>query len=302
MDRDRAKFVLRSFRPDGGDADEPAFAEALALATKDWELGEWLANERARDAAFASLLTEAEIPDDLREAIFEVLEGVEEKPAEFDADFVGALAAVRAPEGLREQILGAMEVEQQVHEFPGVTRGGWLRVALWTTTVAAVAAVVIGVGMFFAGAGGSVLAGTTPAELQDSAITLLEDPLLSFDLENDRQAVLAAWLEERNLPVPGTLPVGLRGVRVLGCKVLKVGEGESRGSMICYLKDEEKFHLVIVKRDALETDSMSGLRSAVTRCHSCPKNIGWAMTRWADRDHAYFLFGKMASERLAGLF
>ncbi len=39
MDKERAKFVLQSFRPDGADVDDIDFAEALVLATKDRELG-----------------------------------------------------------------------------------------------------------------------------------------------------------------------------------------------------------------------------------------------------------------------
>jgi hypothetical protein len=304
MDRERAKFVLRSFRPDGEDADEPAFAEALALATKDRELSEWLANERAQDAAFSAILAKIEIPDDLREAIFDVLEGAQDQPAEFDADFVGALAAVRPPDGLREQILGAMEVEQKVAEVPQVHRRGFFRAAMWTTSVAAAIAVIVGVGAFFAGAGGNALAGTTPAELQDSAVKMLEDPFLSWDLENDRQAVLKEWLADRQLPVPGEIPPGLEGVRGIGCKLLKIGEGEqeSKGSLVCFYKDGKKFHLITIQRDSVKIDKMAALQEAGGSCYDCPRNPGWAMTRWSDREHAYFLLGKMEVGQLAGLF
>jgi len=57
MDKEEARFILRCFRPDGADAENPDFAEALAWAAKDRELGEWLARERARDADFASALS-----------------------------------------------------------------------------------------------------------------------------------------------------------------------------------------------------------------------------------------------------
>lgn len=302
MDKERAKFILGSFRPDGEDADEPAFAEALALAARDRELGEWLADERAQDAAFAAILADVEIPEDLRDAIFEVLEGAQDHPADFDADFVGALAAVRPPEGLRDQILGAMEVEQKVVEMPERHRRGYFKAAMWTTSVAAVIAVVVGVGFFFAGAGGNALAGTTPLELQDSAVDLLEDPFLSLDLQNDRQAVLTEWLSERDLPTPAELPEGLKGVRGIGCKRLEIGEGKSRGSLICFIKDGERYHLITVKRESVKTDKMGDLEGAGEFCYDCPRNPGWAVTRWSDREHAYFLLGKMEAGQLAGLF
>ena len=50
MDKEQARFILRSFRPDGADVNDQDFAEALALATANRELGEWLAAERAFDA------------------------------------------------------------------------------------------------------------------------------------------------------------------------------------------------------------------------------------------------------------
>ena len=56
MDKERARFVLSCFRPDGADAGDPDFAEALRMAAGDRELGEWLARERAQDAAFAQAL------------------------------------------------------------------------------------------------------------------------------------------------------------------------------------------------------------------------------------------------------
>ena len=63
MDKEQAKFILQCFRPDGGDALDTDFAEALGLATKDRELGEWLVKERSTDAAFAAALESVEIPE-----------------------------------------------------------------------------------------------------------------------------------------------------------------------------------------------------------------------------------------------
>ena len=69
MDNEESRFILRCFRPDGADAENPDFAEALAWAAKDRELGEWLARERARDADFANALNSVTIPSILREEI-----------------------------------------------------------------------------------------------------------------------------------------------------------------------------------------------------------------------------------------
>ena len=47
MDKEHAKFLLQSYRPDGADAQDSDFAEALQLAAEDRDLGEWLANEHS---------------------------------------------------------------------------------------------------------------------------------------------------------------------------------------------------------------------------------------------------------------
>lgn len=301
MDKERAKFILQSFRPDGEDADEPAFAEALELAAKDRELGEWLATERAQDAAFAAMLSDVEIPEDLRDAIFDVLEGAQDQPAEFDADFVGALASLRAPGGLRDQILGAMEVEQKVAEMPQKHRRGFFKAAVWTTSAAAVVAVLVAVTIFFAGAGGNAIAGTTPVEVEHSAIEMLESPFFSLDLRNDRQAALYQWLEVKNLPSP-ELPEGLQGVQGIGCKLLEIGKAKSRGSLICYKKDGKTVHLVMMEREAIDSGQVNGIKDAAGKCRGCDKNEGWAVTRWADAEHIYFLLSKMEPEELATVF
>ena len=87
MDKEQAKFILQSFRPDGADAQDPDFADALAVAAEDRELGEWLAEERAQDASFAAALASVEIPEALRENILGVLRGEDraEDYSEMDA-------------------------------------------------------------------------------------------------------------------------------------------------------------------------------------------------------------------------
>jgi hypothetical protein len=302
MDKERAKFILQSYRPDGEDANEPAFAEALMLAVQDREMGEWLAAERAQDAAFAGMLSEVKIPEDLRKAIFEVLEGAQDHPADFDADFIGALSALRAPKGLRNQILGAMEVEQKVEEMPKKHKRGFLKTVMWTTSAAAVVLAMVVVTFFFAGAGGGALAGTTPKEVERSAIEMLESPFFSLDLQNNRQAALFEWLKNNHLPSPEQVPEGLRGVEGVGCKYLEVGEGKSRASLICFKKNGKVVHLVMMERKALSTGDLKDISAAVGVCRDCPQNTEWSMTNWADSEHAFFLLGKMESGELAQFF
>jgi hypothetical protein len=69
MTTDEAKFILSAFRPNGSDADNDAFGDALRIAGTDPALGAWLAQSRAHDGAVAGKLQEILPPAGLREAI-----------------------------------------------------------------------------------------------------------------------------------------------------------------------------------------------------------------------------------------
>lgn len=66
MNHEEAKLILRSSRPDGGDLDDPAFAEALEHARRDPALAAWLERERALDTAIAEKLATVAPPPEVR--------------------------------------------------------------------------------------------------------------------------------------------------------------------------------------------------------------------------------------------
>ena len=300
MDRERAKFILQSFRPDGADAKEPAFQEALELATEDRELGEWLAGERAQDAAFAAILSKVEIPDDLREAIFNVLDGHGDAEADFDSDFMGALASLRAPARLREEILGAMEVESKIIEIP--KRHPIARTVTWVASSVAMLAMMAVVFIFFFGAGGNAIAGSTPREVEKSTIRMLESPFFALDLENDRPAALYEWLTSKGLPAPESVPEGLKNLKGVGCRFLEIGEARSRASLVCYRKGDKVLHLVTLKSDAVESEGIQGMEQAREVCRGCDTKKEWSMTQWREGEYTFFLLSKMEVGELAGVF
>ena len=300
MNRERAKFILQSFRPDGADAKEPAFQEALELATEDRELGEWLAAERAQDAAFAAILSAVEIPEDLRDAIFNVLNGHEDAEADFDSDFMGALASLRAPARLREEILGAMEVESKIIEIP--KRHPIARTVTWISSSVALLAMMAVVFVFFFGAGGNAIAGSTPREVERSTIRMLESPFFALDLENDRPTALFEWLKSQDLPAPEAIPAGLKDLKGVGCRFLEIGEAKSRASLVCYRKGDKVLHLVTMKSEAVVSEGIQGVGNARQVCRGCDKKKEWSMTQWTEGDYTFFLLSKMDVEELAGVF
>lgn len=305
MDKEQAKFVLQSFRPDGADAQAPEFAEALALAVADRELGDWLAEERATDAAFAALLSEVEIPDDLRESIVAILAGesLSGELTDFDAGMAGALSSVRAPDGLRDQILAAMEVSAGGKVTP-LPKSAPRRVSRWLTSAAVAAAVVLGAFLALkvpSGSDGLVQihpdGPLTPSVIEQASIRMFEGLRpVSLDYRRDELNVVNEWLSRQALPEPATLPAKLTGAPTVGCK--KVLFGERPASLVCVRFDGEVLHLFVFNLEDVE----GALPTIDQRdCHGCRKS-GWAMATWKDEDRAMFLLGKMSQERLAQVF
>jgi hypothetical protein len=90
-----AKFLLNAYRPNGADAQDPVFRDALEQATRDPELGAWFKEQRGFDSMIAEKLSGIEPPATLRSAI---LAGIENRPPvrHFSIRPLFALAAVIA--------------------------------------------------------------------------------------------------------------------------------------------------------------------------------------------------------------
>jgi hypothetical protein len=296
MDKEQARFILRSFRPDGADTDDRDFAAALAMAMKDRELGEWLAGERAFDAAFARALATVALPETLRHDILGCLAGARgdfpQAEDARDAVMIGALAAIQPPPALREEILAAMD-RTALSAFP--RKSLWRRVAL---PVAAAAGVAFA---FFLTAGRGkqaavAKAGPLPVDVvQAGFIRAFESPLFSLDETRDDHRVLIEHLKSRKLPCPGCLPPGLAGVKGIGCRELVI-DGK-RGSLVCFDERENGIvHLVIFRREDVCGD-------LPPRDHPDFAQKGhWAAARWEDESSVFILIGATDVRKLASLF
>ncbi len=69
MNNDEAKFILRAYRPNGGDASDAMFGAALEQARQDPALARWLEGQQSFDRAVADKLRTIVPPADLRAAI-----------------------------------------------------------------------------------------------------------------------------------------------------------------------------------------------------------------------------------------
>lgn len=311
MDLAQAKLILCSFRPNGSDLHDPAFAQALELAATDKELGQWLAAERAQDLSFAESLAEVPIPENLREDIFTFFANASSAPGydQFDHHFASALAGLQAPASLRGEILAAMEVEQKVTALPtsaetaqaNKARRNWFSLpAIGMAAAAGIVAALVWTTLINPANPHRTIAGEiTPVSLQQEAISFLDSKFI-LDRTNSKQEALYQFLVSNELPSPQVLPAGLQKAKGVGCKRLDFND--KAASLICYKQSpgEPVVHLVVMRRNDV-VGELPLLPEASGNCTHCDKS-GWSVASWRDEDKAFFLLGKMEPAQFAAIF
>lgn len=313
MDRDKAKFILQSYRPDGADASNPDFREALHLAAEDRGLSLWLAEERAHDAMFAEALMSVHIPEGLRDEIMSVMDddgAGKDLRSEMDAVFVGAMAYVLPPVGLRDQIISAMEVEQEsralathcsetekIVKFP-------LR---WFNLAAVAAVLVLGVLFILPGFSEKGSDERGPQKLNLAQVQMSSGKFLNasheVDISNDSMEGVKSWLAGEGMPVPNTVPQGLVSCDVKGGCKLTLDNGVQASMIHFEKKDSGKFYLMILDISSVEdADKLLTLSQVkLQECYNCPFTH-FNLRSWRDEDKAYLLLTKSSRKELAELF
>jgi hypothetical protein len=297
MDKERAKFVLQSFRPDGADVDDLDFAEALTLATKDRELGEWLVKERAFDAEFAECLARVELPQGLRESVLLAMvqsgSGYPKLDQDDDHLIVAGLADIKVPTELRARILESMERTKIVEMQPT----SWMRFAM---PVAAAAGMVMAFVFLMDNPKDKTLVDVpkqriTVDAVQASFVGMYQTPGFSLEKKGTDQHELVSYLQGKKLPCGGMkFPKGLEGMKGLGCREIMVGD--KKGSLICFGEQDGIVHLIIFRRDDVD-----GELPTVEQPH-ISQSGEWAQACWANEKYAYTLISKSAGEELKELF
>lgn len=296
MDKERARFVLRSFRPEGADADDADFAEALRLATSDRELGQWLVRERAFDADFAEALARVDLPGGLREDILLAMvqddRDVRGPDPEEEAAMIRAMAAIKVPDGLRERVMDSMERSAaRPTAVPFFNR--------FALPLAAAAGVAFAFILMTRDGPEEVKVladqGIPVEAVQAGFIRTFESPIFSLDETGHDAGHLVSFLKGKGLPCgDGMIPPGLRGVKGLGCRELEI-DGK-KGSLICFDEKNGTVHLIIFKREDVDGD-LPGIASPVIE-----QEGDWAKAKWEKGAYAFCLMGMRESEKLARFF
>lgn len=295
MDKEQARFILHSFRPDGADANDRDFAEALALAIEDRELCEWLANERAFDAGFAKALTTVQLPEDLRQNIIGCLAaergGIPQAGDNLDCALIGAVSLIEAPPALRMQILTAME---RTVTTPMPKRHFLQRLAM---PLAAAAGVALAFFLTNKPEQPDVTAARKlPVDIvQANFIRAYESPDFTLDEKREDHRELIKSLKERKLPCPCSLPDGLVNMKGIGCRELVING--KRGSIICF--DERTkgvVHLVVFRREDVDGELPGNDHPQMGQ------NGRWATARWQHDQNVFILIAATDVQKLSALF
>ncbi len=325
MDKEQAKFLLTSFRPDGADAHLPEFEEALKMAAGERELGEWLAQERATDAAFVQVLNEVPIPDGLRDEILAVLE-FDGQPADQDADldslFTGGLASIAPLEGLREQILTAMDLEKHQTITPVTETTQDNTIWRWLSVAAVAAAVAFLVTLNTPEADdaqdGRIVSNDTvttyptlgsvqPVAVHNAVLqmanklTTPEQIELNTDLSCAHDAI--RFLDTKEHPVPERLPAGLENAKLVGARDMYLDNNQPV-SLLCFKKERMGMvHLIVVDSASVaDADKFTSLKQiSLKNCYSCSKTQ-FNIAHWRDEERIYMVLTKAIKEDMVKLF
>ncbi len=266
MNPEQLKLMLSAARPEGQDDAEPSLREALAAAQQDESLGKWLEAERAADREFSARLAE-----------------------------------VRAPEGLRDEILAGMYLSsgarrKPAEDAPETDAPGKViflnRPATWGgLAVAAALAVLLTVSV--------LLTERAPQNNRAVATASIVPPLLShltqqlepgkfpgFDMQSDCVHTLQHYQGTHSTPTPQALPSCLAEQRALGCLSLKF-EGHPIGLLCFDNGDNQTLHLFT--GDA----SMAGKLLPLIEGTAYYEAEGYHYRVWQDSDQVYILASKL---------
>ena len=210
MNRDEARLILQSCRPGGQDAADPQFAEALALAKQDAELGAWFAQQQ-----------------------------------KFDAQISREIKSLPAPADLKVKILARANPQRQ--KIVGLPAPAWWRNVFSLNSpvswaMAAVVVILLSLAVFWRQPEGTAHFADYSAQMVSAAVN--DQNHVAVGNSDMKQVV--AWLGEHHGENKFILPVALNNGGLMGCRVL---DWQGRKiSMLCYgLKDAGHVDLFVAE-------------------------------------------------------
>ena len=286
MDREQARFILQSLRPDGTDEESADFEEALGVASEDAALGAWLSAERKRDAAIAATFEDIPVPASLPEDILAAVR-LEKGSRASSEDLAADQAGLRE---VRSQVqVGASDEKQMTvlkvevagrasgltspgysldYTSSGERKEGMMKVVLLTGLL------VVGAFAAFeltSSNPDSMASGREPMTLQalgrEALVVVSQE--LPFELQGNGLYGYQDWIRAEGGPRFDfmALPRKISEGQLLGCRVSTVGE--ARAAHLCFEVENVPVHVFVVPTMPVK-DAPSGWRVAAD-CWTCPE-------------------------------
>lgn len=216
MTNEEAKFMLQGYRPNGADADNEAFAKALAQAERDPTLNSWFEREQ-----------------------------------EFDATIAAKLSTIMPPAGLRESILAGTKLSSEPAESTA-SQAWWLRP--WTIGLAAAAAVTLAftVNLSEPETKIAALPGFDPV----LKVALADyGGAHDKGAHANELGSFGAWLiDENNRLGSDVMPVNLDELREFGCRKINVAGHEV--FEVCFQRESGWYHVFIAPRESFDSEAI----------------------------------------------
>ncbi|MBN2506617.1 MAG: hypothetical protein JXQ71_07980 [Verrucomicrobia bacterium] len=268
MNREDAKAILAMYRPGGRDAADPQFAEALALARADAELGAWFARQRAFDTAMSAGVKSMPVPEGLETVLLAHARGL-------------ATPVPGWGERLREAIDRLLHTSILPNER--FLNAPWWR--RWPVRLAAMA-IVLGLAAIpvFVHHATSRTSADLLADIVEAGWDVrCHTQFQTRDLIAARQWLAAQGCESRFLLPRGlTRQATLNGVRVLEWRGRKV-------AFLCFLNGPQHLHFWVADA-AILPEAPSKNQLLITDCH------GWTTFSWVQDDKIHIFTGLRMQE------
>ena len=289
MDREQARFILQSLRPDGTDKASADFEEALIVAAEDSVLGAWLSAECRRDATIAAAFEDVPVPPALMNEILTAVRLEQGAGAPLEEVVVNeagrrelnplrseppvGISAGNQMTVLKVEIAGRASVLASPgcsadHTSSGKRKEGMVKVVLLTGLL------VVGAFAAFevtSSKPNSMVSEREPMTLQalgrEALIVLSQE--LPFELQGNDLYGYQDWLRAEGGPRFDfrALPRKISGGQLLGCRVSKIGE--TRAAHLCFEVENIPVHVFVVPTMPIK-NAPAGWRVAAD-CWTCPE-------------------------------
>lgn len=211
MDNKTAKEILSAYRPNGTDALDEQFHEALQHAERDPELKVWFEEQRRLDKEAAA-----------------------------------AMNAVKVPEEGKERLLTMLKMEAE--QAPKKTSRA---INFWRIGVGLAAILVLSLlpQVFDQLPLGSSAPEEFIVSKENFSLAQMVQQVMPLDQHVDNEEALKEWLANHGAPVPNSLPEIFHQAIAKGCKVFKTSEG-GLISLACFEIEGKMLHMFVFDEKA----------------------------------------------------